>query len=144
MDPTPTPVKYAVQCVIVTPERAVLDQSADFVALPMFDGELGVLPGRAPLIGRLGFGELRTVVGKTVHRYFIDGGFAQVVGNVVTVLTPRAVPAEEINLASAAEALKAAQGVARTPEALETQHKAQDRARAQVRIATKLAESQGH
>ena len=34
----------------------------DFVALPLFDGELGVMPGRAPLIGRLGFGELRTKV----------------------------------------------------------------------------------
>ena len=47
-----------VQCVVVTPERAVLDEAVDFVALPMYDGELGVLPGRAPLIGRLGFGEL--------------------------------------------------------------------------------------
>ena len=47
------------RCVVVTPERAVLDEPADFVALPMYDGELGVLPGRAPLIGRLGCGELR-------------------------------------------------------------------------------------
>ena len=44
---------------VVTPERALLDEPADFVALPMYDGELGVLPGRAPLIGRLGYGELR-------------------------------------------------------------------------------------
>src|SRR5580658_1053309 len=94
------------QCVVVTPERAVLDETIDFVALPMFDGELGVLPGRAPLIGRLGFGELRTVVGQTVHRYYIDGGFAQILGNVVTVLTPQAIPAEEIKLASAEEALR--------------------------------------
>ena len=48
------------QCVVVTPERAVLDEPADFVVLPLYDGELGVLPGRAPLIGRLGYGELRT------------------------------------------------------------------------------------
>ena len=47
------------KCVVVTPERACLDEVADFVALPMFDGELGVLPGRAALIGRLGYGELR-------------------------------------------------------------------------------------
>ena len=33
-------------CVVVTPEKAVLDEPADFVAVPMFDGELGVLPGR--------------------------------------------------------------------------------------------------
>src|SRR5947209_9562623 len=116
MDPTPVPQK-SLHCVIVTPELAVLDQTADFVALPMVDGELGVLPGRAPLIGRLGIGELRTVVGNTIHRYFVDGGFAQVRDNAVTVLTSKAVPAEEIRLANAEEALRSAQVAAHTPEA---------------------------
>src|SRR6059036_1222993 len=117
-----------VQCVVVTPERAVFDEAVDFVALPMYDGELGVLSGRAPLIGRLGFGELRTVVGKVTVRFYIDGGFAQIVNNVVTVLTPQAVPAEELNLATAEEALRAAHGVAATPEAQEAQLKSQERA----------------
>ena len=125
------------QCQVVTPERTLFDQTVDFVALPMFDGELGVLPGRAPLIGRLGFGELRTVVGRTIHRYYIDGGFAQIRDNVVTVLTSKAMPAEEVNLASAEEALKSAQGITTTPEAQETQLKAQERARAQIRLAVK-------
>src|ERR1700733_7311820 len=98
----------SLQCVVVTPERAVLDETADFVALPMFDGELGVLPGRLPLIGRLGFGEMRTVKGHETHRYFIDGGFAQVRGNVVTLLTSRAVKAEDIKLSAAEEALQTA------------------------------------
>src|SRR5690348_13304824 len=74
------------QCVVVTPERKVLDELDDFVALPLYDGELGVLPGRAPLIGRLGFGELRVRSGARMDRYFIDGGFAQVRDDVVTVL----------------------------------------------------------
>src|SRR2546425_13230024 len=90
-----------VRCVIVTPERAVLDETVDFVALPMYDGELGVLPKRAPLIGRLGYGELRTKKGEITQRFFVDGGFAQVRADVVTVLTARAVPAEEINVAAA-------------------------------------------
>ena len=51
------------QCVVVTPERTLFDELVDFVALPLFDGELGVLPGRSPLIGRLGYGELRTRIG---------------------------------------------------------------------------------
>ena len=71
-----------VQCVVVTPERAVLDESVDFVVLPMYDGELGVLPGRAPLIGRLGYGELRTRRGNEIRRFFVDGGFAQVNGTL--------------------------------------------------------------
>jgi F-type H+-transporting ATPase subunit epsilon len=125
------------KCVVVTPERAVLDESADFVALPLYDGELGVLPGRAPLIGRLGCGELRIRQGERNRRYFVDGGFAQVRGNVVTILTQRAVRAEDINLAAAEEALQAAQAPPATPgpEAQEAQFKNQQRARAQLRIA---------
>src|SRR5260370_27216490 len=80
----------ALQCIVVTPEQALLDEPADFVALPMFDGELGVLPGRAPLIGRLGFGELRVRKGEQTQRFYVDGGFAQVRANVVTVLTGKA------------------------------------------------------
>src|SRR5438445_11695611 len=91
----------SVQCVVVTPERAVLDEAVDFVALPMYDGELGVLPGRAPLIGRLGFGELRTRRAADTRRYYIDGGLAQVRANVVPVLTPRALRAKESNPAPA-------------------------------------------
>src|SRR5438105_14040494 len=93
------------QCVVVTPERAVLDAKVDFVALPMYDGELGVLPGRAPLIGRLGYGELRTRVGENVERFYVDGGFAQVRANVVTVLHPRAMRGPDIDPPAAAESL---------------------------------------
>ncbi len=126
------------QCVVVTPEKAVLDATVDFVALPMFDGELGVLPGRAPLIGRLGPGELRTQRSGQIQRYFVDGGFAQVRADVVTVLTAKAQKAEELNLEAANRALEAAHGAAHTPEAQETQRKAQERARAQRRIAEKV------
>ncbi|MBI3409287.1 MAG: ATP synthase F1 subunit epsilon [Planctomycetes bacterium] len=127
----------SLKCIIVTPERAVLDQTVDFVAVPMVDGELGVLPSRAPLIGRLGYGELRTQDGKNIQRFYIDGGFVQIRSDVVTVLTPKAIPAEQIKLAAAEEALKAAQGIAGTPEAQEAQSKSQQRARAQIRIASK-------
>jgi F-type H+-transporting ATPase subunit epsilon len=128
----------SVQCVVVTPERAVLDQTVDFVAVPMYDGELGVLPGRAPLIGRLGYGELRTVRDKQTRRFFIDGGFVQIRANVVSVLTSRAIPAEEIKAEAAEEALRAAHAPAHTPEARDAQLKAQERARAQLRVAHRL------
>jgi F-type H+-transporting ATPase subunit epsilon len=124
-------------CVLVTPERAVSDDTVDFVALPMFDGELGVLPGRAPLIGRLGPGELRVRNGDRVRRFFVDGGFVQVRGDVVTILTPRAMKAEQIDPAAATAALNAAQGAATTPQAQAAQIKAQRRARAQLRIASR-------
>ncbi|MBY0228508.1 MAG: F0F1 ATP synthase subunit epsilon, partial [Gemmataceae bacterium] len=62
--------KGELHCVVVTPERALIDTRADFVAIPMYDGEVGVLPGRAPLIGRLGTGELRIRTGGTTQRFF--------------------------------------------------------------------------
>jgi F-type H+-transporting ATPase subunit epsilon len=132
------PTGKSLRCVIVTPERAVLDEPADFVALPMYDGELGVLPGRAPLIGRLGYGELRTQRAGQTRRFFVDSGFAQVRSNVVTVLTPRAIPAEEIDRSAARQALEEAMRPASTPESQEAQLKAQERARAQLRVAERV------
>jgi F-type H+-transporting ATPase subunit epsilon len=127
-----------VQCIVVTPERAIMDQQVDFVVLPMFDGELGVLPGRAALIGRLGYGELRTTRGGQTERYYVDGGFAQVRGDVVTVLTPRALKATELTSSAAERALEAALTAGKTPEAQERQLRAQARARAQLRLARRL------
>ncbi|HBI44606.1 MAG TPA: ATP synthase F1 subunit epsilon [Planctomycetales bacterium] len=129
-----TTTEKILKCVVVTPERALVDATADFVALPMYDGELGVLPGRAPLIGRLGYGELRIRNGQETRRFFVDGGFAQVRANTVTVLTARALKAEEINTAAAEQALHETQPAA-TQETQEARYKAQERARAQLRVA---------
>lgn len=124
------------QCVVVTPEKAVIDEPAEFVALPMYDGQLGVLPGRAPLIGRLGAGELRLQQHGTAQRLFIDGGFAQIRSDVVTVLTPRALPAEAIDPQAARQELTAAQAVVpKSAEEQDVRQKAEDRARAMIRVA---------
>jgi F-type H+-transporting ATPase subunit epsilon len=134
----------SLQCVVVTPEQALLDEPADFVALPMYDGELGVLPGRAPLIGRLGYGELRVRKGDKTQHFYVDGGFAQVRSNVVTVLTGKAVPAAEVSQEAAAQALEAALQPA-TGENVDIQLKQQARARAQLRIAKQAHGSEaGH
>lgn len=92
--------------VLVTPEKTLLDEPVQALRFPLFDGQIGILPGRAPLVGRLGTGELRvTEIGGTERSYYIDGGFAQVKGSVVTLLTNRAVPAESLTKAEG-EALK--------------------------------------
>jgi F-type H+-transporting ATPase subunit epsilon len=122
------------QCIVVTPERALVDARADSVVLTLYDGELGVLPGRAPLVGRLGYGELRIRDGANTDRFFIDGGFAQVRNNVVTVLTPRARKVSEINVTKVEEELQAALAPTTTPEAQQAAYKAQQRARAQLRL----------
>src|SRR5262245_54700132 len=132
------------QVVVVTPERAVLDQVADFVALPMYDGELGVLPGRGPLIGRLGIGEMRIKRGEHVTHLFIDGGFAQIRENTVSVLTPHSQTAAEIKPDAVREALQAATATkATTPEQLADREKAQQRARTKLRLAGQTSTTPG-
>jgi F-type H+-transporting ATPase subunit epsilon len=101
VDPTTPTGGGRLRCVVVTPERQVLDALADYVVVPMYDGELGVLPGRQALIGQLGFGGLRLKQGSAERHLYVDGGFAQVRADVITVLTPRAVPAAEIDVAAA-------------------------------------------
>jgi F-type H+-transporting ATPase subunit epsilon len=126
-----------IECVVVTPERTLFDEIVDFVALPLYDGELGILPGRSPLIGRLGYGELRTRDQGETRRYFVDGGFAQVRDNVVTILTNRAIPADKIDTAAAASELEAAQGrVASTEHDQSEKARAVARARAQIRVGS--------
>ncbi len=92
-------------CIVVTPEKTAVDSKADFIVLPLYDGEIGIAPGRAPLIGRLGFGEMRLTVGDKVLRYYVDGGFVQVTDEVVSVLTNRAVLASEVDGQSARQLL---------------------------------------
>lgn len=131
-------LKGRVRVVVVTPERAVLDEPAEMVILPMFDGELGVLPGRAPIIGRLGAGELRLKTGGVSKRYFVEAGFVQVQSNVVTVLTARAEEATKVTAdmaaaaATQADALPSSNAVERANKA-----KARDRAAGMKKVAAK-------
>jgi F-type H+-transporting ATPase subunit epsilon len=126
------------QCVIVTPEMTVLDTPADFVALPLFDGEAGVAPGRSPLIGRLGYGELRVRSGNETRRFYVDGGFVQVVENVVSVLTNRAMPAEKVDGAAATEQLRTAiSRHAAGREEMAIRDRQISQARGQLRVASR-------
>jgi F-type H+-transporting ATPase subunit epsilon len=120
--------------VVVTPEQTVLDATTDFVALPLYDGELGVAPSHAPMIGRLGYGELRIGHGEG-QRYYIDGGFVQVVDNVVSVLTNRAIPAARLDETKIKESIASllAQPTAGDDE-LARREKSLTQTRAQLRV----------
>ena len=125
-----------ITCVVVTPEETAFEEAVDFVALPLYDGEIGVAPGHSPFIGRVGYGELRLKNGGKTTRYYVDGGFVQVKDDVVSLLTGSAVPAEEINLADAKAGLEKAQQMkANSPESFEARDKAVAQARAQIQVA---------
>ncbi len=126
------------QVVIVTPENTALDQMADYVTLPAIDGELGVMSNHAPLIARLAFGEMRIQSAGKTSRYYVDGGFAQIADNVVSVLSGRAIAASDINVKDVQRQLDSAESqdtTDPTQEALRLRSIAQ--ARAQLKIASK-------
>ena len=124
------------QCILVTPEATLLDEPAEFVALPLFDGEIGIAPRHTPMIGRLGYGEMRITHGGTTGRFYLEGGFVEVLNDVVSVLTSRAVPAEQLDEALSREQLEAARSrPANTPELMAIRDRAVAQSRAQVRVA---------
>ena len=91
----------AIELVIVTPERQLLRESVVEVVLPGADGELGILPGHAPLITELGIGELRfrDAGGKEEVHLAIIRGFAEVLTDRVTTLKD-----QNVKLTTTAEA----------------------------------------
>ena len=126
----------AIRCIVVTPERTELDSEAEYVSLPMDDGELGVLKGRAPMIGRLGFGTLKLQTTAGLEKYYVDGGFAQVENNEVNILTGRLIPVDLINGEEARAALeKAREMPAAKPEEAQIKHTAMAKARGQLRAS---------
>ena len=101
---------------IITPAGVIDQGHAGFVAAMGAAGELGVLPGHASLVSRLGIGEVRvhrdTVGGDVCDYYAIKGGILQVEKDHVTFLVPQAVAAKDVDvdevkaaLATAIEAL---------------------------------------
>jgi len=98
----------SIQLVVVTPERQLLRESVVEVTMPGLDGQLGILPGHAPLMTELGIGELayRTSTSSQAVVLAVISGFAEVLPDRVTVLAETAERAEEIDLARA-EAAKA-------------------------------------
>jgi F-type H+-transporting ATPase subunit epsilon len=121
---------------VVTPEQTALETQADFVALPLFDGEIGIAPNHSPLIGRLGYGEMRIKGAGQTQTYYIDGGFVQVADNVVAVLTNRAFPSKNVDPAAAEAQLRAAlERVPNSAETFEIRDRQLAQARAQLRTA---------
>jgi F-type H+-transporting ATPase subunit epsilon len=80
----------ALHVVVISPERTIFEGEAESVVAPAWDGELGILRGHAPLMALLGEGDLRVRSGGRTEHFHVEGGFLQVVDNVVTVLSERA------------------------------------------------------
>lgn len=127
------------QCTVVTPEQQVLDEQVTQAIVPAHDGQVGILTDRAPLLVKLGVGELRLdVAGGQRRAFLIDGGVAQMKDNRLTILTDDAIPAAEINAeeARAAVAEATAQRITDAESFQQRQHRLQ-RARAMQQMASR-------
>lgn len=126
-----------VRCVVVTPEKTELDTQCDALSLPLYDGEAGILPGRSPMVGRLGFGLLKLRTGSTTEKWYVDGGFVQVTRDGVYVLTDRLLKQDKINKAQAEEDLQKANAiVANSPETFALKDRSVAQARAKIKAAS--------
>ncbi len=123
------------QCVVVTPEKTELKSEADSIVVPLFDGQLGVLKGRSPMIGRLGFGLMKLQTGSSEKTFFVDGGFVQVTRDAVYILTDRLLDPATIDGAKAADDLQKALALpATSPELMQARDRAVAQARAKARF----------
>lgn len=94
---------------LITPERLAFGDTVDMVVAPGVDGEIGILPQHAPLLTRLGLGELRLKKGNDVKHVAISGGFMEVQkGSHVKVFAETAEMAEEIDVERARLAVERA------------------------------------
>ena len=122
-------------CTVVTPEKVVLERDVRFAAVPAHDGEIGFLKGRAPLVVKLDVGILRVESDEGMEELFIDGGFAEMVHDRLTILTEDARRPEELDRdAVIADRGEAAALDSVSDEAFAGRQRALKRARTQLRM----------
>lgn len=85
-------------CKLITPDGVLADEPVRYASIPAHDGQLGVLPGRAPLVARLGLGLLTLeLADKRKQVFLVEDGFVQVSGSVIRVLASSATRPEELD-----------------------------------------------
>ncbi len=95
--------------VVVTPEGKTFDSDVEQVVMPGVEGQLGILPGHVPLLTVIQPGEVDLKAGSRGDELAVGGGFAEVTGDRVTILTDMAVKPEDIDEHAVEKALQSAQ-----------------------------------
>jgi len=139
--------RKTLRCRVVTPGKQLLDEPITHASVPMWDGLMGVLPDRQPIVGQLGLGELIVDFPDSTHpeggkrSFFIDAGFVRKGADELTIIAERATPIEEISVQEAETELAEAQArqiPADSPNRLADARRVardRERARAKLRIA---------
>ena len=92
---------------LVTPERILVEGTADAVEIPASTGSIEVLSGHAPLLDELGSGLVTLHGGSHDGQvFFVSHGFVEVLPERVTILAEQAMPPTQIDAAAAQAELK--------------------------------------
>jgi len=95
---------------VITPEKVLLSQDAASIVLPAGNGSLGILPGHAPLISKVGIGILKVRdTAKKEKLVFVNDGFIMVSLEGVTILARSAEVKEMIDVKRATAAKERAE-----------------------------------
>jgi F-type H+-transporting ATPase subunit epsilon len=95
---------------LVTPDRVLLDATAEAVELPSMSGYMEALYGAAPLLAELGAGQVKLHGGSAGEQiFFVAWGFVEVLPERVTILAETALHPDEINVGEAEADLRHAQ-----------------------------------
>ena len=87
-------------CDIVTPAKKLYTQECYMVVVPGELGEMGFMPGHAPLVSSLADGVVRVYsdASTVAQTYALQGGYVQVTGEKVIILADKAIPIDQINV----------------------------------------------
>jgi F-type H+-transporting ATPase subunit epsilon len=94
---------------VIAPDKTVWDSDAEEVILPSTTGQLGILPGHAPLLTALDTGVMRVRANKDWVAIALMGGFAEVEANEVTILVNAAERGDTIDREAARTAYSEAE-----------------------------------
>ena len=125
-----------IQVDVVSAEELIFSGPAEFVVLPGVVGELGILPGHAPLLTQIKPGAVRMKLpGAEAEEFvFVQGGFLEVQPQHVTVLADTAIRARDLDEVAALEAKKSAE------EAMQNKTSGEEIAQAEAELAGALAQ----
>jgi F-type H+-transporting ATPase subunit epsilon len=120
------------QVELVAVERTLWSGEATMVIARTTEGELGILPHHAPLLGQLAEGGVVTIRTESGDDLVVaaHGGFLSVTERGVSILAESAEISGEIDVERAREALRRAEGAGDDPEAIAAARRAQGRLRA--------------
>jgi len=117
---------------LVSPERELFNGDVDHVVVPGAEGEFGVLPKHAPVMSTIKPGALRIYNDGTERRIFVNGGFADVTPDGLTVLAEEAIDLADIDSAEVEQQLKNAQDDLRDSLGSDARREAAERAVARL------------